>query len=133
MILIKKRQTNEVVVTLKERQTIANPAWIFLFTNDITNEQTIFTATDTSMSCCRYNSFTIEESTSVNLYQGVVNLQPGFYSYTVFESVMTSPVVLDVTGLRACELGKVLVIDQDVPDDAEYTGGDNQTNYVFNG
>ncbi len=130
MILITKRTTNTVVVTLRERQTINNPTWIFLFRNDVTNEEVIFTAADVSTCNCRYQQFEITESTTVNLYQGVVNLLPGQWSYFVYEATPTSPVILDVDNLRCCEQGIVLVVDPDVPNDSTFTGGDNQINYI---
>lgn len=111
MILITHNTTNTVILTLKEKCTLANPYFLFVFTNDLTRDQVKFNCTDTSLYKDRYNKFSIIETQSmVNHDIGKVKLHPtGYWSYSIYEQTSaTNKSVSQTTSL--VETGKVKVI-----------------------
>lgn len=111
MITIKTNQVNLVALTLNEKQTLAQADWLFVFTNDMTGQQKIFTSSDISPATSRYNLFTITDSTIENPYAGTMYFTPvGYWSYTIYEMNISSPVDLDpLNAVSIVETGKVLV------------------------
>lgn len=108
MIRIVKNTTNTVVLTLKEKQTLENPYWIFRIWNDLEREYKIFRAIDTSLYTDRYNRFAITDSASEILSAGVVNFDPaGFWHYEVWESEVSTLSV--TTAYAMVESGKIKV------------------------
>lgn len=87
MLLIRKNTTNTVILTLKEKQTLTTPVFLFRLINDIENREISFIAADTSAYTYRYNKFSIQETSGANdLLTGVVTLNPpGFWRYEVYE------------------------------------------------
>lgn len=88
--------TDNIVVTLKEKTTLTNPKYLFVFEHLTTKEQVKFVAgTDLSAYPDRYNEFsvTISQFTTV-----------GQYIYKVYEQASSSN--LDPTGLNMVENGK---------------------------
>lgn len=88
MVLINKTASNTLIFTLKERQTLTSPYFLFRFTNDITNAKQTVIMSDTSSYTDRYNSFTLIEGTTVTLSP------EGFWKYEVWEqssAVNTNP------------------------------------------
>ena len=118
MININKNLDNVVVLTLTEKTTLPTPYYLFSFINGNTREVTNFTANDLSSFTSRYNEFLIKEtgSTFVNLVNGIINLRPGMYSYTIYQQ--TSPTNLIISAATSVvEVGKVNVMgdDDDIP------------------
>lgn len=132
MITILPIIINDVVLTLTELQTIANPSWLFEFTNDLTGTVKLFTAQDISTATCRYNRFNITNTTIENPYNGEMNFTPaGYWSYKVYQMNSTSPVDLNpVNAISIVETGKVLVkeITTTIP---TFTTNDTINNVVF--
>lgn len=132
MIKITKGQANVVVITLKEKTTLANPKYLFVFKNDQTNVEAKFIAADTSNYTDRYNKFTItEKTTSPNPLTGEVTLSlDGFYTYTIYEQTSSTNLnPANATGV--VETGKVQVFQAAVTDHT-YSPDSNIT-YVYNG
>lgn len=113
-----------MVVTLYEKQTLTNPYYIFRFVKQVTNEEKIFRAADTSSYTERYNKFLIELNTTEDLTQGVVNLGEGQWQYEVYESSTTT---LSVQGLNKLENGICIVTDST----ADITWVENSNNDRF--
>lgn len=142
MILIKANDNtadyaNPVILTLFEKQTLTDPTFLFQFTNDSTGEAKVFTAPDISTANQRFNRFEIQAlrpTQTEDLYNGKVKLPLlGYYSYTIYETVTTSPIDLDVTHATGIvETGKVLVHSLEreaLP--ATFTVDEDKDNFVF--
>ena len=87
MIRLTKGQTQNIILTLTEKQLLTNPNYLFIFTNRSANTEVKFVklnATDTSEYKDRYNEFSIVTntyfSTSLN----------GQYDYDVYEQASTT-------------------------------------------
>ena len=100
MIHLVKTETNTIVLTLTEKQLLALPNYLFVFTNRSTNEQVKFVklyANDTSLYKDRFNEFSIVTNTYFK------NELEGQYTYEVYEQVSSTN--LDITGLNKLETG----------------------------
>ncbi len=118
MILI-KNTSNTVILTLKEKQTIAAPDWLFELINDLTGQKKYFHAEDISNYPDRYNKFIIIDNSSVELPgSGQMNFLPtGKWTYNVYEVAQASPFDSDPSHGNLCETGTCEVIlegDNDV-------------------
>lgn len=132
MIKITRGQANVVVITLKEKTTLTNPKYLFVFKNDQTNVEAKFIAADISTYPDRYNKFTItEKTTSPNPLTGEVTLSlDGFYTYTIYEQTSSTNLnPANATGV--VETGKVQVFQAAVTDHT-YSPDSNIT-YIYNG
>jgi hypothetical protein len=104
MINLTKTLTQNIYLTLTEKQLLTNPNYLFRFINRSSNEEVKFVllnATDTSLFKDRYNKFSIVTntyfSTSVN----------GMYVYEVYEEAGTGT---NITGLNMVESG-IMMLD----------------------
>jgi len=100
MIHLTKGETNTIIMTLTEKQSLSYPNYLFVFTNRSSNEQVKFVklyANDTSLYKDRYNEFSI----ATNSY--FKNALEGQYTYEIYEQ--TSSTNLDITGLNKLETG----------------------------
>lgn len=110
MITLQKNASSTVVVTLSEKTTTATGHYLFEFTHQMTGEVKIFTADDTSTATGRYNQFTIIDDTIEDPYDGTMNFQMGFHTYTIYNMALTSPFDLDPdNAIEVVEVGKVFV------------------------
>ena len=131
MIYLQEDTVNQVIVTLQEKTTLDTPFYLFVFKNDTTNEEKIFTASDISTNIIRYNEFDIEVTTGPeNLLTGVVNMDPsGYWKYTIYEQV--SPTNLDVDNtVGIVETGKVY-LQGDVKPEKIYYNESTDKKYAF--
>lgn len=100
------------MLTLTEKSTITNPDYVFKFVCDLTQEEVIFTAPDTSTNTTRFNQFTITESGTPDLYNGTITLNnAGFWSYKIYETTGSPLDISTTSGLNEVESGKVKVIE----------------------
>lgn len=102
MIHITKGQTQELVLTLKEKTTLANPVYLFRFVNDTDKKEYAFIGTDTSEFKYRYNLFTVTEGTTITLPL------TGLYTYYVYEQSSTTNTDYKLSGTMV-ERGKLKV------------------------
>lgn len=133
MILLNQDTTNTVILTLKEKTSLAVPYYLFEFICDNTKEITYFTSVDISTNKDRFNSFVLELTTlTPDLLNSVLNYPlNGFYSYNIYSQV--SATNLDVNNItEIVESGKVLVQGDSSPVTTTYNGG-QQTKTVYNG
>jgi len=132
MIQITKGIANTVVLTLKEKTTLTNPKYLFVFKNDQSNVDSKFIAADTSTYPDRYNKFVITEKTSSpNPLTGEVTLSlDGFYTYTIYEQT-SSTNLNPANATKIVETGKVQVFATATADHT-YSPDSNIT-YIYNG
>jgi len=113
------------VVTLTENSTATNPYYLFQFTNQTSNVDYYFIATDVSNFKERYNEFNVIERDNANTLAGQVELgDTGFYNYTIFQTSLNTlsgltnaSQALDYT-VKEVEKGKVWVVPSS---DSNYT------------
>jgi hypothetical protein len=100
MIQLTKGQTQNIILTLTEKQTLTSPNYLFVFENRSTNTDVKFVKlnnTDISQYKERYNEFSIVVNSYFNTSLN------GQYSYSVYEQ--TSTTNTDPTGLNLLESG----------------------------
>lgn len=100
MLQLTKGQTQNIILTLTEKQTLTNPNYLFVFENRSTNTDVKFVKlnnTDISEYKERYNEFSIVVNSYFNTSLN------GQYTYSVYEQASTSN--LNPTGLNLLETG----------------------------
>jgi hypothetical protein len=77
---------------LQEKVTLTTPYYLFVFTNDTTNEEVVFLQSNTSTHTDRYDQFLItERSTSLNASSGIIEFLPvGSWTYRIYEQASSS-------------------------------------------
>lgn len=110
MLLLTRGQDNDVIVTLKENQTLEVPNFLFVFTNDQTGGVTSCIAANISEFENRYNEFIITEKDSPDNLAGEVSLKnTGFYHYDIYEQNSDTNLNPD-NAINLLETGKAKVI-----------------------
>jgi hypothetical protein len=87
MIYLVKGQTNQVVLTLKEKQTLASPNYLFRFVHRSLNTEVKFVVlnnADTSSYKDRYNQFSIVTNTNFSTKDS------GEWEYYIYEQTSTT-------------------------------------------
>lgn len=100
MIRLTKGQTQNIILTLTEKQLLTNPNYLFVFTNRSANTEIKFVllnAADVSQYKDRYNEFSIVTNTN---FGSALN---GQYDYEIYEQ--TSTTNTNQTGLNMVESG----------------------------
>jgi hypothetical protein len=115
MIHLTKNSSSEIVLTLKEKQTLSTPNYLFWFKSRGTNQVVAFVvlnAADTSGFKDRFNEFTIV----VNTY--FENSPEGDWEYKIYEQASTSNTnpalatnLLEVGIMRLNNLGNLLNVN----------------------
>jgi len=100
MIRLTKGATQNIILTLTEKQLLTNPNYLFVFTNRSANTEVKFVMlnnTDISQYKDRYNEFSIVTNTN---FSTALN---GQYDYDIYEQTSTSN--LNPAGLNLLESG----------------------------
>lgn len=123
MIHLTKCETNTVILTLTEKQTLTSPNYLFRFTNRTTGAEVVFVktnASDTSAYKYRFNQFSIITS-------GFFSNQPsGEWLYYIYEQASaTNRDYTKATGLL--EQGIMRLNESDV---FEYTQHQPDNTYI---
>ena len=103
MINLTKASTQNIYLTLTEKQLLTDPNYLFRFINRSSNEEVKFVLLnedDTSLFKDRYNKFEIDTDT---YFSSSVN---GMYVYEVYEEAGT---VTNITGLNMLESGIMML------------------------
>lgn len=108
MQVIARGQSNSMVVTLQEKQTLTNPYWLVRFVNESSLVENSCISPDTSSYTSRYNKLTVRESTSEDRVNGTLYLPEGIYTYYVYEQASSSNLDFRNAGTM-CEVGQVRV------------------------
>lgn len=99
MITIQRGAINTIDLTLTELVTLANPYFLFVFTNKLTNEVTKCLLSNISAETERYDRFEINEPDDAELI-------PGDYKYQVYEKAVSNLTIPD-TGLLETGIARV--------------------------
>ena len=100
MIRLTKGATQNIILTLTEKELLTNPNYLFVFTNRSANTEVKFVRlnnTDISQYKDRYNEFSIVTNTN---FSTALN---GQYDYDIYEQTSTSN--LNPSGLNLLESG----------------------------
>ena len=101
---LSKNATNEIVLTLKERQTLVSPYWLFIFKHETDLEtQYAVVLEDVSNYTLRYNEFSLTLPTDLDL------TLDGQYRYFVYEQESSNNTDISLT-TSLCEQGIAEVI-----------------------
>lgn len=129
MIKIVKDSSNVVALTLTEKRTsTSETTYLLKLTERDTSTSSYCICTDSSSYTERYNKLTIVETSSPTPEDGEVELNSGFYDYTVYDNV-NSATNLDPTGLLEVENGILKAIGTAIVT-TTYSGG-NSTYVVY--
>lgn len=123
MIHLTKGETNTMILTLTEKQTLTTPNYLFRFTNRTTYSEVVFVktnASDTSEYKYRFNQF------SINTSQYFSNQSSGEWLYYVYEQASaTNKDYTKATGLL--EQGIMRLNESTV---FEYTQHEPENTYI---
>lgn len=133
MQLITRGTNSTIIFTLKEKQVLSNPYFLFelKFRGDGTTTKT-FIAADTSSYSDRYNQFLVTEvnAGSEILTSGTVNLQTvGEWHYRIFEQSSSSNLNVANTG-KELENGIIKVLPS--ANSTSYTHQISDNSYTYN-
>jgi hypothetical protein len=123
MMLLTISATQSVYLTLKEKQTLASPNYLFVFTQRTTNDVIAFVKlnnTDISAHKERYNEFSLVTNTHFTL--------EGEYHYAIYEQTSTSNVNPSLAA-TLLETGIARVIPASA-NEFEYLGFESENNYI---
>ena len=115
--------TQSVYLTLKEKQTLASPNYLFIFTQRTTNDVIAFVKlnnTDISAHKERYNEFALVTNSHFTL--------EGEYHYAIYEQTSTSNVNPSLA-TTLLETGIARVIPASA-NEFEYLGFESENNYI---
>lgn len=135
MLLLKKYSRNNLVVTVSQNKTIANPYYLFSFTHIMSKTTYRFYPKNVSTHTERYDEFQFDENdvTNLNLNIPSVNFEyDGQYYYSIYEmssSATTNP----SNAVSKLEEGRALMIDNFVPEQYEefISSNENNSNWIF--
>lgn len=125
--LIIKGNSNNLYLTVGERQTLVNPYYLFSFYSHSSKETTNCILPLLS-STTRYDLFQLNESANENLTGGTVSLEKGWYSYFVYEQASSTNLNLSSTG-SLLEKGVVQVSGS--TNEIIYSSSTTSLNYTF--
>jgi len=137
MIYLTKGATSEIILTLKEKQTLASPNYLFYFKGRGSNKEVkfvILNALDTSQYKDRFNQFSIVTNTYF------ANYQDSEWDYKIYEQTSSSNLnpslatgLLEVGIMRLSTINGVLqvnIFSEDLEADTDLLLVDNED---FNG
>ena len=103
MILLEQSKANDIVVTLKEKQTLENPYFLFVFTFEADDSiQYAVILSDLSSYTYRYNEFTLTLPTDIDM------VEVGQYEYSIYEQTSAVNIDPDLAD-NELEIGKMLL------------------------
>lgn len=138
MLLLKRNQQNNMVVTVSEHKTLPNPYYLFSFTHILSKETVRFFPLDISTSRSRYDEFTFIEGEAPLGYTGSTPYEvfphEGQYYYSIYE-MYSSGTTDPQYAYSKVEEGRAVVEDESVP--ADYTqfisSNENNANFIYYG
>jgi hypothetical protein len=126
MIKFNKSATNNVVVTLKENSTVANPIYLFKFESQQTLVSYYFIGTDISAYKDRFNKFIVIEKPGANTLNGEVTLgSQGYYDYKIYQTSLNN-----TSGLANAQAA-IPFITKEVEDGLVYVVFANNTDITY--
>lgn len=125
--VIFQNSSNELYLTVSERQTLSNPNYLFSFWSH-SDKNTYNCIVPIMSSNSRYDLFSLTENTTENLTGGTIHLYTGLYSYSVYEQASATNLNLSSTGGL---LERGLMIVSAATAQITYTGSSESLNYTF--
>jgi len=116
MLTLTKGQTEQIIYTGTELAVLVNPFFLFVCTNNVTENIVKFVATNTS-STKRFD----QSSIVTNTY--FANEDAGLWSYQIYEQASSSNI--NQTGLNMVEEGYLQLYDVASAADSVFDGQDN--------
>jgi hypothetical protein len=86
MVKINQSGTSSVIFRLNKVSRYANPFYIFQLENQNSKVITTFTGDDVSLSPLSFNEFEFVNGVAFSATQSKLNLDPGVYSLSIFET-----------------------------------------------
>jgi hypothetical protein len=111
--VIRKDQTNNVVLTLRERSQLVNPYYLFEFIHKFSDTIRYASFQNQASSNIRYDLLVMLEGVDPDPLDGEIRLIEGEWSYNVYESVSQTLDVAETTG-RILQTGLIIVTDGDI-------------------
>jgi hypothetical protein len=108
--VIRKDQTNNVVLTLRERSQLVNPYYLFEFIHKFSDTIRYASFQNQASSNIRYDLLVMLEGVDPDPLDGEIRLIEGEWSYNVYESVWQTLDVAETTG-RILQTGLIIVIE----------------------
>ena len=133
MLLIKKNELNDLVVSVSLNKELSNPYYLFSFTNILSKDKISFIPQNISTYTSRYDEFRFLESTTINLTASTpsVNFEyEGQYWYSVYEQASPTNTNPALAYNKLAE-GRAIVIDECVIDPYYQYISDNEDNHNF--
>ena len=123
MMILTISATQSVYLTLKEKQTLSAPNYLFVFTQRTTNDVIAFVklnATDISAHKERYNEFSLVTNAHFSM--------EGEYHYAIYEQTSTTNVIpASATTLLETGIARILPASAS---EFEYIGYESENNYI---
>lgn len=109
--IVKGELSNDLILTLTEKQTLTNPYFLFYLTHDMTGASASFISEDISDYPDRYNEFIVSEKSNPDRTAGEVELiHDGSYTYKVYEQISSTNLLPELaTNQSPLEIGKLKV------------------------
>jgi hypothetical protein len=105
-MVILQQGANNVILTLTEKVTIANPYYLFALSSIQTNQTIYFMASDISSHKERYNKFVWTIKNEPDFEAGEFDLPiEGLYTYTAYQ--LSTPALTPPEGAIILEVGNV--------------------------
>ena len=131
MIHLNRGVATDFVVTLKEKQILSSPYFLFNFKNDTSKIDYYCIIADSSSFKDRYNKFTFTEGTDSPLVGQLILGQSGYYDYYIYEQTSATNLDPDLS-TNIVESGKMRLFDaSDNPSFSSYSPTPT-TNFVYN-
>lgn len=119
---------NQIYLTISELSTINNALYTIVILDETTKQEKSITVLDTSNNPLRYNQFELTLVDDINqedLDNGIVYLNTGKHTYTVFTTDPSTPFENEV-----CEVGMVKVLRKSPQPGQAYTDSIPSTEYI---
>lgn len=98
MLIIRKGQSNTIVVTLNEKNTLSNPNYLFEFENKVTKAKAYCVPTDISQYKDRYNEFAITETANPANLNQITLATTGEWVYRIYEQASSTNINPSLAG-----------------------------------
>jgi len=111
MFVIRKNTNTNLICTLQEKVTLTSPYYLFVFTNDVTDESVTFLQSNISTHQERYDEFILTETSgTINYSSGTIELLPlGSWTYKIYEQA-SSTNLIEANAGNLLEIGMAKVI-----------------------
>lgn len=129
MVKINQSGTSSVIFRLNKVSRYANPFYIFQLENQNSKVITTFTGDDVSLSPLSFNEFEFVNGVTFSATQSKLNLDPGVYSLSIFETPYQYD--LNIASASLLYTNELKIEGDVVPQTIYYDDNDNNTIIYF--